>query len=176
VDQSSTERRQFKLKPYLEEILLSLSPTLKKTRHQVTIECADELSLHSYPGAYSQIITNLVMNSVTHGFEGIEAGHITITASEQAEGLLLRYSDNGKGIAAEHLDKIFDPFFTTRRGQGGSGLGMHIVYNLVTQTLGGTITCNSTPGQGVVFVIRIPIEQMEREIAVTSRPLKVANG
>ncbi len=171
VDQSSNTRRQFRLKGYLEEVLTSLGPTLKRTRHAVNIECADELSLYSHPGAYSQIITNLVMNSVIHGFEGIEAGHITIAVSEQPEGLLLRYSDDGKGIAPEHLKKIFDPFFTTRRGQGGSGLGLHVVYNLVTQTLGGAITCESAPGQGVRFEIKTPIKQMELEVSAASRTL-----
>ncbi len=166
VDQSSNTRRQFRLKGYLEEVLTSLGPTLKRTRHAVNIECADELSLYSHPGAYSQIITNLVMNSVIHGFEGIEAGHITIAVSEQPEGLLLRYSDDGKGIAPEHLKKIFDPFFTTRRGQGGSGLGLHVVYNLVTQTLGGAITCESAPGQGVRFEIRAPMMPAEPSITV----------
>jgi signal transduction histidine kinase len=129
----------------------------------VDIQCPHELQVSGAPGAYSQIVTNLVMNSVTHAFEDMEAGHIGITVSEEPEGLLLRYSDDGKGIVAEHLEKIFDPFFTTKRGAGGSGLGLHIVYNLVTQALGGAIACSSTPGKGVVFEIHIPVPPMEQE-------------
>jgi signal transduction histidine kinase len=168
VDQASAERRQFGLKAYLEEVLISLGPTLKRTRHVVNIECPPELQIYSEPGACSQIITNLVMNSVTHGFEDVEAGHIAIAVSAQPEGLLLRYSDDGRGIAAEHLEKIFDPFFTTKRGAGGSGLGLHIVYNLVTQALGGAIACSSTPGKGVVFEIRIPVPPMRRETVASA--------
>jgi signal transduction histidine kinase len=141
-------------------VLLSLSPQLRSTKHQVSIECPPELELYSHPGAFSQILTNLVMNSLLHGFESMEVGRINIEVKEQADGLLLRYSDDGRGIAPEHLAHVFEPFYTTRRGQGGSGLGLHIIYNIVTQGLGGSISCSSTPGQGVVFEMRIPREAM----------------
>ena len=156
VDQSSGEQRLFNLKKYLEEILLSLRPRLKRTGHQVTINCPDDLELYSHPGAFSQIITNFIINSLLHGFENKPAGEIIIDAQHTNDNLVLRYSDNGKGIAEEELKKIFDPFFTTKRGQGGSGLGMHIVHNLVTQLLKGQIHCDSTPGAGVNFTISLP--------------------
>jgi signal transduction histidine kinase len=134
-------------------VLLSLRPRLNRTRHTVSIECPPELELYSHPGACSQIVTNLVMNSLLHGFEGVEGGHIAIDVSEQPEGLLLRYTDDGKGTAPEHLPHIFEPFYTTKRG---AGLGLHVIYNLITQSMGGSVTCESTSGNGVVFEIRIP--------------------
>jgi signal transduction histidine kinase len=159
VDQSSGERRAFRLKRYLEEVLVSLGPQLRTTRHEVRLACPEKLEIDSYPGAYSQIVTNLVMNSLTHGFEGIEQGRIDIEVGSDGKSLRLCYRDNGRGIAPEHLPRIFEPFFTTRRGQGGSGLGMHVVYNLVTQTLGGSIECRSSPGEGVSFEINVPIDR-----------------
>ena len=156
VDQSSGEQRQFDLKEYLEEILLSLHPRLKRTGHRVEINCPNNLQLYNHPGAFSQIITNLVINSLTHGFEDQPAGRITIDARPTSDTLVLRYADNGKGVTKENLGKIFDPFFTTKRGQGGSGLGMHIVHNLVTQLLKGRIECDSTIGSGVSFTITLP--------------------
>ena len=157
VDQSSGERRTFSLKPYLDEVLRSLGPQLRRTRHEVLLVCPENLEIDSYPGAYSQIVTNLVLNSLTHGFDGIEHGRIEIEVLREGESLRLRYRDNGRGIAPEHLPKIFDPFFTTKRGLGGSGLGLHVLYNLVTQTLGGTIECRSRPGEGVSFDIDLPM-------------------
>jgi PAS domain S-box-containing protein len=157
VDQSSQERRVFNLRSYMDEVLLSLRPKLKKTAHTITINCPDDLSLDSYPGAFSQVITNLVMNSLIHGFENIEAGQIRMDI-EQKDGMLhFRYSDNGKGIPSDFIQKVFDPFFTTRRGSGGSGLGLHILYNLVTQTLGGHVNCVSEPGVETVFTIVCPL-------------------
>ncbi len=165
VDKSSGERRRFALKPYLEEVLRSLGPQLRRTRHEVLLDCPEDLEIDSYPGAYSQIVTNLVFNSLTHGFEGIEQGRIEIEVRRADESLQLRYRDNGRGIAPEHLPKIFDPFFTTKRGVGGSGLGLHVLYNLVTQTLGGTIECRSRPGEGVNFEIDVPIRPPLRAAA-----------
>lgn len=156
VDQSGGQRRRFRLKAYIEETLTSLRPQLGRTRHDISLQCDDGLDLVGNPGDFSQIITNLVMNSLIHGFEGIEEGRIVIQISDQPEGLLLRYTDDGKGIAAEHLPHIFDPFYTTKRGRGGSGLGLHVIYNIIAQGLGGSVTCSSSPGQGVVFDIRIP--------------------
>ena len=159
VDQSADQQRHFKLKLYLEEILHSLYPRLKNTSHSVTVSCPDTLELYSYPGAFYQIITNLVMNSLIHGFERIEGGEIRIDVSQEQNAVHIHYSDNGQGIDAEHRDKIFEPFFTTKRNEGGSGLGMHVVYNLVVQALGGQIQCDSIPGQGTRFHIRIPKQE-----------------
>lgn len=117
-------------------MIRSLHPKIKKTQHQVDVNCPDNLVLNLPAGAISQIFTNLIMNSLIHGFEGVEKGTITIDVSEN-DGLVdINYRDNGRGVDAEQLDKLFDPFFTTKRDQGGSGLGTHITFNLVKQTLG----------------------------------------
>lgn len=156
VDQSSEQAREVHLKTYLEEILVSLGPALKKTRHEVSIKCPEDLRLYTYPGAISQIVVNLVMNSLIHAFEGIEEGHIQIQCEGYDEEWLLLYRDDGVGMSDEIRQRVFDPFFTTKRGQGGSGLGLHVVYNLVTQLLRGSLDCVSAPGQGVEFQIQMP--------------------
>lgn len=157
VDQSSEDRRTFNVKDYLEEIRVSLSPEFKKTKHEIVIDCPDDLVVESYPGPLSQVVTNLVMNSVKHAFDDIESGRISIEVVPNKDSFKLIYKDNGRGVDCEKLDRLFDPFFTTKRGEGGSGLGLHIVYNLVTQAFGGTIRCESTLGQGISFDIEIPI-------------------
>lgn len=159
VDQTSSEKRLFNLKTYLDDVLLSLRPKLKKLPHTVTIECPPDLDLESYPGAFSQIITNLMINSFTHAFEGIESGEIRIGVTQREHELTLSYHDNGKGMTAEERTRIFEPFYTTKRSQGGSGLGLHIVYNLVTQRLNGHIECQSSPGAGATFLIQIPLNE-----------------
>lgn len=156
VDQSTEEKRMFKLREYIDEVLLSLRPRYKRTNHTISVQCSDDLELNSFPGAFMQIITNLVMNSLIHGFEKTDHGHITIDVEPVDTLIVFRYADNGKGIEQDIVKKIFDPFFTTKRGQGGTGLGLHIVYNLVTQTLNGEIECESTPGEKTEFTIRIP--------------------
>jgi signal transduction histidine kinase len=156
VDQSSGERRSFELKEYLAEVLLSLHPRLRKGGHAVAVDCPERLLVDSYPGALAQIITNLVSNSVMHAYAANEHGHITLHIRQASGWVTLIYRDDGCGIPPEHLPRVFDPFFTTRRGSGGSGLGLHIVYNLVTQMLGGRIELASTPGQGVQISVRFP--------------------
>ena len=128
VDQSSEQAREVNLKTYLEEVLLSLGPVLKKTHHKVTLKCPDDLRLHTFPGAISQIVVNLVMNSLIHAFDGIEQGEIRIQCEGYDEEWLLLYKDNGVGMNDDTRQRVFDPFFTTKRGQGGSGLGLHVVY------------------------------------------------
>lgn len=157
VDQSSGERRRFALRDYLDEVTTSLMPELRKTRHRVEVSCPEELVVDSYPGALAQVVTNLVTNSLLHAYEQDQAGHIRIEAAPAADGEInLRYSDDGRGIPPEHHGKVFDPFFTTRRGEGGSGLGLHIVYNLVTQLLRGSIQLSSEANRGACFIIRFP--------------------
>ncbi|MBF0177934.1 MAG: CHASE domain-containing protein [Magnetococcales bacterium] len=158
VDQASQDKRKFNVHNYIQDILLSIAPKLRKTRHAIHVQCPETLEIHNHPGALSQILTNLVHNSLIHAFENIEAGTITITVTEQDEQIKLTYADNGEGMDEESVKKVFDPFFTTKRGQGGSGLGMHIVYNLVTQTLQGTIQCVSAPNQGATFHILFPAQ------------------
>jgi PAS domain S-box-containing protein len=156
VDQSTQERRRFNLRTYLQEILLSLHPRLKRTSHRVELNCPDDIELDSYPGAVSQILTNLVMNSLIHAFEADEKGALSIDASRVEGGVRLTYADNGRGMSSEQAARVFEPFYTTRRGSGGSGLGMNIVYTLVTDTLGGSIECTTQPGKGVSYQITIP--------------------
>ena len=158
VDQTAEERRLFLVINYIEEILLTLHPRLKKTQHSIKVSGDKQIEIDSYPGSFSQIVTNLIMNSVIHAFEDGIKGQIKIDITREDEYVVLTYSDNGIGVDTENLAKIFDPFFTTKRGFGGTGLGMHIVYNLVTQKLKGLIKCESVLGEGVKFIISIPIE------------------
>lgn len=155
-DQSSEEKRSFELKTYLEQILISLRPQFKRTPHTVGMTCPENILLNSYPGAIMQILTNLIMNSLIHGFADGRPGEISIHVESSGDMLELRYRDSGVGMDQEQRERIFDPFYTTTRGSGGTGLGMNIVYNLVTQTLGGTISLESSPGQGALFMLAIP--------------------
>lgn len=157
VDRSSLDRRQFEVKDYIKEVLISLKPKLKMTGHTISIKGDNNIILDSYPGALSQVITNLVVNSLNHGYDGDEAGNLQFEIGIKGDRLVLKYSDDGGGIPSENLDKIFEPFFTTARDRGGSGLGLHIVYNLVTQTLQGKITCESAVGEGTKFVLDLPL-------------------
>lgn len=159
VDQTVEDLRKFHVKTYIQELLVSLRPHLKKGRQTISFVCPDDLQLISFPGALSQIITNLVMNSLIHGFEDKEEGKIYLEFRPEGDKVALIYSDDGKGMDQETLGKIFDPFFTTKRSHGGTGLGMHILYNLVTQTLGGQMECTSTPGEGVIFIIQLPVNR-----------------
>jgi len=156
VDQTSEARRPFGLKEYVEEIVSSLQPKLKKTPIRLALNCPPEITLDSYPGAFAQVITNLTLNCVEHAFEIDTPGEIQISARLDGDIVELHVKDDGKGIAPDVLDRIFDPFFTTRRGQGGTGLGLNIVYNLIAKQFGGTITVSSTLGQGTHFTLRIP--------------------
>lgn len=155
-DQSSEEKRVFDMKNYLEQILLSLRPQFKRTPHQVRMDCPDGLILDSYPGAIMQIITNLIMNSLIHGFADGRPGEISIKVEPAGENVMLTYRDTGVGMDREQKERIYDPFYTTTRGSGGTGLGMNIVYNLVTQTLRGSIMLETSPGQGAVFMLTLP--------------------
>ncbi len=156
VDQAGEIRRVFRLREYIEEILLSLHAKLKKTKHRIEIICEDSCEMDGYPGDFAQVLTNLLMNSLLHAYDGEEAGCIRIEVSKEKDGFVLLYADDGKGMSAEVLEKIFDPFFTTKRSSGGSGLGMSIVYNIVTGRMQGGIECSSMPGEGSRFTIRMP--------------------
>ncbi len=157
VDQSGEEHRKFNFKGYINELLISLRPKYKRTGHRIIVNCREEIEIDSYPGVFSQIITNFIMNSLTHGFVDVNEGIIKIDVSTDKGHFFLTYSDNGNGMDEEALKKIFEPFFTTRRSHGGTGLGMHVVYNLVTQTLNGQIICHSEPGGGTTFFLQVPL-------------------
>ncbi len=158
VDQSSEEQRKFKAREYIKEILLSLRPKLKQTNFTIEILCSDELELDSFPGAFSQIITNLVVNTVMHAYQVGEKGRVVISMEKDADWFILSYSDDGRGIEPQYMTKIFDPFFTTKRGQGGTGLGLYILYNIVTQKLNGMVTCENGSDRGAIFTIKFPDE------------------
>ncbi len=159
VDQFSDQHRWFEVKNYIDQLVLTLKPKFQGTGHAISVQCPDRFEINSSPGAFAQILTQLITNSIMHGFESMAAGRIEIIVRREADSLILIYSDNGKGMDKETLAKMFDPFFTTKRGQGGTGLGMHILYNLVTHSLQGKLECTSTPGQGVFFLIRIPLDE-----------------
>ncbi len=158
VDQSSEALREFNFKEYVKSILLSLQPELKQTSIRIEVDCPEDLVITSYPGDFSQILTNLIMNSILHGFDdGKTPGTISIGVSRQNDRIRLIYTDTGKGIPGELIPKIFNPFFTTNRQSGRSGLGMHIVFNIVAHHLKGTIVCEDTQEKGARFVISFPL-------------------
>ena len=158
VDQAGSQRRRFQLSEVIKEILITLGPTLKKTPFVIDSNIDDSIELDSYPGALGQVLVNLINNALIHGLQGMDHGKIGLYAFTYEPGWIeLALSDNGRGIAEEHLPRIFDPFFTTRMGQGGSGLGLNIVHNLVTGVLGGKVEVASQLGWGARFAIRLPI-------------------
>ncbi len=167
VDQSSQAHYRFNVADNLHQVVVSLGHKLKKSQSEVEIHCDPKLSVYSYPGSFAQIYSNLILNSITHGFDGLERQKkIEIEIVQHENELVIDYRDNGRGIESAILPRIFDPFVTSKRGQGGSGLGTHIVYNLVVQLMKGRISCDSEPGNGVHFNIRIPIKQeMEPQAA-----------
>ncbi len=158
VDQSSDDVRDIALAECIEDTLRSLRPKFKRTRHAIEVACDPDLRLITVPGAFSQVLTNLVINSITHAFENTEEGHIRIGVRSDGAIVTIDYQDDGSGMAPTALRRLFEPFYTTRRGQGGSGLGANIVYNLVTTKLGGTIAVDSPPGRGLRYIIRLPVE------------------
>ncbi|WP_024302037.1 sensor histidine kinase [Pseudogulbenkiania sp. MAI-1] len=156
VDQMSEARREFDLAGYLQEVIASLRPKFKHSPVTVTIDCPEKIRLDSYPGALAQIITNLLVNSLTHAFDEGQPGQVTIRARQADGTITLEFADDGKGIPPENLNRVFTPFFTTRRSAGGSGLGLHIVYNIVTGRLGGQLQVDSKPNEGTRFTLHFP--------------------
>ena len=159
VDQSSEQRRQFELATFLGEIVTALQPGLKHRPYRLELDCPAGIVLDTFPGALFQIVTNLVNNAAAHAFPAERAGRMQLQARQLDPATLeLRFSDDGVGMSASVAARAFDPFFTTRRGQGGSGLGLHVVHNLVCQLLGGSIELSSIEGAGTTIVVRIPIQ------------------
>lgn len=154
VDQISEKIRQINLAKYLDEIIHSLHPKLKKTNHTIKVNCPSDAEIYCHAGAISQIFTNLIINSVLHGFKNINRGEITITVQFNGEQIHIVYKDNGHGLSEHQLAHLFDPFFTTESGKGGTGLGTHIVHNLVTDTLGGIIHASSAVDKGLTYEIK----------------------
>lgn len=158
VDQTSDRRREFDLKVMFDEISVTLSPLLRNTAHPLILDVPEGIVMNSYPGPLGQIVNNFVNNSLLHGFEGHVEGEMRLSASLAGDGQVeICFADTGKGMAPDHLKRIFDPFFTTRLGQGGSGLGLNIVYNQVTHILGGSVAVSSELGKGTQFTLRLPL-------------------
>ena len=158
VDQTSAQRRTFLLAEVVSGNVLTLLPTIRRTPYTVTQDIPPALMMDSYPGPLGQVITNLVTNAITHGLDGRDYGTITISSgNEEQDSVVLTISDDGKGISADNLLHIYEPFFTTKLGVGGSGLGLHIVHNIVSDILGGRIDVRSTPGAGTTFTLTLPI-------------------
>ena len=158
VDQTSEEAREVNVKQLIEETLMSMRPRLKKVTHTINIDCPETLNVMCKAGPLNQILINLIMNSLIHAFETVENGKIDVIARlTEEQKLKIIYKDNGSGIPASIKKRIFDPFVTTKRGQGGSGLGMHLVFNLVTQALNGNIKLESEEGNGVAFTLTFPV-------------------
>jgi signal transduction histidine kinase len=153
VDQTSNKTRKVNIAQYINEIIQSLLPKLKKTNHIINVNCAEDIEVYCHPGAISQIFTNLIINSLIHGFEGKSHGIISINAELKEERLHLNYQDNGIGVPENKLSILFDPFYTTKSGTGGTGLGTHIINELVTDTLNGSIVASSQEGQGLAYDI-----------------------
>ncbi|GAK58452.1 integral membrane sensor signal transduction histidine kinase [Candidatus Vecturithrix granuli] len=158
VQEIKDQKKFFSLKNHIETILLGLKPTFQKTAQsiRVNVNCPDDLILESYPIAFSQILTNFIMNSLIHGFENRSYGEIVVGVQKNTDMVQIVYHDNGKGMTEEERLHIFEPFYTTKRTQGGMGLGLHIVFNLVTQLLQGQIRCESEFGNGTTFTIQLP--------------------
>lgn len=153
VDQTSDKIRHINLAKYIDEIIQSLHPKLKKTNHTINIDCSSSIEIYCHAGAISQIFTNLIINSIIHGFEGINRGKINIKVEMHNDEVQITYEDNGLGIPKESLPSLFEPFFTTKSGKGGTGLGTHIVHSLVSDTLNGTIVASSEENQGLSYLI-----------------------
>ena len=157
VDRSHAERRQFNLSEATDQIVASLRPVLKKAAITLSVDVPEGLFIDGYPGSYGQILTNLFLNAANHAFADGRTGAITISARARgSDDVEIIFADNGAGMSPDVQRQAFDPFFTTRRNEGGTGLGLHIVYNLVTQQLGGRMMLESRLGQGTTFRIIMP--------------------
>ena len=157
VDRTTEQRRMFNLQQVTHEVVATMMNRIRNANHIIEYEVPDTLAMDSYPGPFGQVLANFINNALLHAFEGRQHGRMHLSASAPAEGrALVVFSDDGGGIPAEHLGRIFDPFFTTKLGQGGSGLGLSISYNIVTSLLGGQISVSSSPA-GTTFTLDLPL-------------------
>jgi signal transduction histidine kinase len=155
-DQVNDKTRLISMSKYLDEIIQSLHPKLKKTNHIIKLNCDNSIEISSHPGAIAQIMINLILNSIIHGFEHISQGEITIDISLQQQNLHLDYKDNGQGLTQEGEKELFTPFYTTKGNQGGTGLGTHIIHNLVVDSLNGSIVVENNATKGLGYHIQFP--------------------
>ena len=157
VDQATVETRTINVHNYLSDVLVHLSPNYRRSGHQIALECPVDLNIRTVPGGLAQTVINLLNNSLVHAFPNEQKGRITLQVSQRRAELVLRVSDDGIGIPLTDQKKIFEPFYTTRRGSGGTGLGLHVVYNIVKRQLKGRISVSSEPGEGACFEIVLPL-------------------
>ncbi|MBM7424440.1 CHASE domain-containing protein [Spongiibacter marinus] len=159
VDQSSEDRRKINLHDYLHDVLLHLSPSYRRAGHEVKFECPRDIYIETVPGGLTQVIVNLMNNALSHAFVAGQQGRITLSVERAEQAVVLRFSDDGQGMADAVRERIFEPFFTTRRGSNAAsaGLGLHLVYSIVRQQLDGEIAVSSTPGEGSIFTISLPL-------------------
>lgn len=161
IDQTGVSLREFEVEGYIQEVLASLQPELNRKQCHLVFKVPAGIYIYADAGALALLLTHLVMNSLQHGFvdTSVQPAEIRLQVSRSGQQILLEYQDNGIGMTADTLKRLFDPFFTTKRSEGKSGLGAHIVYNLVTAQLHGTIFVSSEPGQGVQYRIFLPIQR-----------------
>jgi signal transduction histidine kinase len=158
VDQATEDRRRFEMRSWLVELMSTLDPLLRRKGHEVRLACPDGIVLDSYPGALAQIVSNLALNAVIHAFAEDRPGTLVIDVARLGDAQVrMVVRDDGRGIPRENLQRIFDPFFTTGRDKGSTGLGLHIVYNLVVSTLRGQIAIESEEGIGTRVTIELPV-------------------
>jgi PAS domain S-box-containing protein len=167
VDQSSNQRRKFDLRYSIEEVLLTLRPMYVKTGFRLEHDLEPKIDMDSYPGAIGQIVTNFVTNALAHAFDGRDTGVMRIEVHRRDDQAEIVFSDDGVGIPEQYLKRVFDPFFTTKLGKGGSGLGMHIVYNLITDVLGGKVLLTSRVGIGTKLAVTLPLRAPDKETVMT---------
>ncbi len=165
VDRATEQQRVFVLVEVIDEVLLAMGPTLRRSPFKLDIQVPPDLKMKSYPGPLTQIIVNFINNALVHAFDGRSEGQMVLDASiNDRNEIEIVFSDNGCGMPAEVVKHVFDPFFTTKLGQGGNGLGMHIAYNIVTQLMGGTISVDTEVGRGTSWRLLFPDEMNQSSI------------
>ncbi|CAN7481985.1 ATP-binding protein [Pseudoduganella sp. LjRoot289] len=162
VDRTTEQRRMFNLQQVTHEVVATMMNRIRNANHSIEYDVPDALAMDSYPGPFGQVLANFINNALLHAFDGRQHGHMRLAASASEGRVTITFSDDGGGIAAEHLSRIFDPFFTTKLGQGGSGLGLSISYNIVTSLLGGQISVASSPA-GTAFTLDLPLTAPEHD-------------
>lgn len=167
VDQSSNAMRDVMLCAYIENVVKALQPRLKSKNVTLDIQCSNKVKVRFHAGALAQILTNMVMNTVIHGFEDRDSGTISIHAELKGNDIHFVYHDDGLGLSGDQLNHLFDPFFTTKADRGGSGLGTHIIYTLVHDTLNGKVTAQSTEGKGLTYTFSFPVEILDENAETT---------
>jgi len=158
INQSTATLEEFDLREYIDQIVISLGPKLRKTPHRVEIRCDRGIRMHSYPGALSQIVTNLIDNSLLHAFDEGFKGTLKIVAEAKDGWLTLTYGDDGRGMSDYARERAFTPFFTTRPQAGGTGLGLTIARDLAKNVMGGSVELESEPGKGTTFFLKVPLD------------------